>query len=65
MKHRIVHLLQKYFLNPPIKFLLAIGLAPPGYALLETIGRNTGSRGVLRSAMGALAENSGSWQSTA
>ena len=42
MKHRIVHLLQKYFLNPPIKFLLAIDLAPPGYALLETIGRNTG-----------------------
>ena len=42
MKHRIVHLLQKYFLNPPIKFLLAIGIAPPGYALLETIGRKTG-----------------------
>src|SRR5947207_15236316 len=42
MKHRIVHLLQKYFLNPPIKFLLAIGIAPPGYALLETAGRKTG-----------------------
>src|SRR5881392_259693 len=42
MKHRIVHLLQKYFLNPPIKFLFAIGLAPPGYALLETIGRKSG-----------------------
>ena len=42
MKHRIVHLLQKYSLNPPIKFLLAIGIAPPGYALLETIGRKTG-----------------------
>ncbi len=42
MKHRIVHLLQKYVLNPPIKFLFAIGLVPPGYALLETIGRKTG-----------------------
>src|SRR2546422_2940410 len=42
MKHRIVHLLQKYFLNPPIKILFAIGLVPPGYALLETIGRKTG-----------------------
>jgi deazaflavin-dependent oxidoreductase (nitroreductase family) len=42
MKHRIVHTLQKYLLNPPIKFLLAFGLAPPGYALLETIGRKTG-----------------------
>ena len=42
MKHRIVHRLQKYFLNPPIKLLLALGVAPPGYALLETIGRKSG-----------------------
>src|SRR5438132_12467103 len=42
MKHRIVHLLQKYLLNPPIKLLFAIGVAPPGYALLETTGRKTG-----------------------
>jgi deazaflavin-dependent oxidoreductase (nitroreductase family) len=42
MKHRIVHTLQKYLLNPPIKFAFAMGLALPGYALLETIGRKTG-----------------------
>jgi hypothetical protein len=42
MKHRIVQTLQKYVLNPPIKMLFAIGLVPPGYALLETIGRKTG-----------------------
>jgi deazaflavin-dependent oxidoreductase (nitroreductase family) len=42
MKRRIVHALQKYLLNPPIKLLFALGLAPPGYALLETIGRKTG-----------------------
>jgi deazaflavin-dependent oxidoreductase (nitroreductase family) len=42
MKHRIVHALQKYVLNPPIKMLFAIGVVPPGYALLETIGRKTG-----------------------
>src|SRR5712691_129577 len=42
MKHRIVHLLQKYLLNPPIKLVFAIGVAPPGYALLETTGRKTG-----------------------
>jgi deazaflavin-dependent oxidoreductase (nitroreductase family) len=42
MKHRIVHLLQKYLLNPPIKILFAIGIARPGYALLETIGHRTG-----------------------
>src|SRR3989442_636369 len=41
MKHRIVHTLQKYLLNPPIKLLFAMGVAPPGYALLETIGRKT------------------------
>jgi len=44
MKQRIVHTLQKYLFNPPIKFAFAIGLAPPGYALLETIGRKTGKR---------------------
>jgi hypothetical protein len=42
MKHRIVHTLQKYLLNPPITLLFAMGLAPPGYALLETTGRTTG-----------------------
>jgi deazaflavin-dependent oxidoreductase (nitroreductase family) len=42
MKHRIVHLLQKYLLNPPIKILFAIGIVPPGYALLETTGRKSG-----------------------
>ena len=42
MKHSIVHFLQKYLFNPPIKLLFAIGVVPPGYALLETIGRKTG-----------------------
>jgi len=42
MKRRIVHFLQKYLFNPPIKLLFALGIVPPGYALLETIGRKTG-----------------------
>jgi deazaflavin-dependent oxidoreductase (nitroreductase family) len=42
MKYRIVQFLQKYLLNPPIKFLLGIGVVPPGYALLETVGRKSG-----------------------
>jgi deazaflavin-dependent oxidoreductase (nitroreductase family) len=42
VKRRIVHLLQKYLLNPPIKLALALGTAPPGYALLETVGRRSG-----------------------
>ncbi len=44
MKHRIVHMLQKYLLNPPIKLLFAMGVVLPGYALLETTGRKTGKR---------------------
>ena len=42
MKHRIVHVVQKYLLNPPIRLLLALQIVPPGYALLETIGRVSG-----------------------
>ena len=42
MKHRIIHVLQKYVLNPPIKLLFVLSIFPPGYALLETIGRKTG-----------------------
>jgi deazaflavin-dependent oxidoreductase (nitroreductase family) len=42
MKQQIVHTLQKYVLNPPIKGLFAMGVAPPGYALFETTGRKTG-----------------------
>ena len=42
MKRRIVHVLQKYLFNPPVKFLFAMGVAVPGRALLETIGRKSG-----------------------
>jgi len=42
MKRRIVHALQKYLFNPPIKLLFALGIVPPGYALLEAIGKKTG-----------------------
>lgn len=37
-----MRVLQKYMLNPPVKLLFVLGLAPPGYALLETIGRKSG-----------------------
>ncbi len=42
MKRRLVRLLQKYVLNPPVKAALALGSVPPTHALLETIGRTTG-----------------------
>jgi deazaflavin-dependent oxidoreductase (nitroreductase family) len=41
MKRRVIHALQKYVLNPPIKLMFALGVVPPGYALLETIGRRS------------------------
>ncbi len=42
MKYRLIQLLQKYILNPPIKILFALGIVPPGYAMIETVGRKTG-----------------------
>lgn len=42
MKLRAVRALQRRLLNPPIKLLFALGLVPPGYALLETTGRRSG-----------------------
>lgn len=38
-KRSIVRPLQRYVLNPPIRLLLAIGVLPLGYALIETTGR--------------------------
>jgi deazaflavin-dependent oxidoreductase (nitroreductase family) len=42
MKHRLVHALQKYILNPPVRLLLPLGVLPPTYAMLETTGRKIG-----------------------
>jgi deazaflavin-dependent oxidoreductase (nitroreductase family) len=42
MKRRVVHVLQKYVFNPPVRLLFALGVLPPGYAILETVGRRTG-----------------------
>lgn len=42
VKLRLVRLLQRYVANPPIKLLFRVGVVPPGYALLETIGRRSG-----------------------
>jgi deazaflavin-dependent oxidoreductase (nitroreductase family) len=42
MKYRLIRFVQKYLANPPIKLALRAGIAPPGYVLLETVGRKTG-----------------------
>jgi deazaflavin-dependent oxidoreductase (nitroreductase family) len=44
LKRRIVRPLQRYVINPPIRVLLAIGVLPLGYALIETTGRRSGRR---------------------
>jgi deazaflavin-dependent oxidoreductase (nitroreductase family) len=41
-KIRVVRLIQKYLLNPPVRALFALGLVPPTHALLETTGRRSG-----------------------
>jgi deazaflavin-dependent oxidoreductase (nitroreductase family) len=42
-KRRNVRFVQRYFLNPPAKLAVRIGLVP-GYVLIETTGRRTGKR---------------------
>jgi deazaflavin-dependent oxidoreductase (nitroreductase family) len=42
VKLRFARLLHQYVLNPPINLLFRIGVIPPGYAVLETIGRRSG-----------------------
>ena len=42
MKLELVRAVQRHLLNPPIKAAFGLGLIPPGYALLETIGRRSG-----------------------
>jgi deazaflavin-dependent oxidoreductase (nitroreductase family) len=42
VKLRVVRLLHRYVLNPPIVLLFRLGIVPPGYAMLETVGRRSG-----------------------
>jgi deazaflavin-dependent oxidoreductase (nitroreductase family) len=42
VKLRLVRALQRHLVNPPIKLLFRLGVVPPGYALLETVGRRSG-----------------------
>jgi deazaflavin-dependent oxidoreductase (nitroreductase family) len=44
LKHRLVNGLQQRLLNPPVRWLLAHDVQPPGYVLLETRGRTSGQR---------------------
>ena len=41
-KRTLLRVVQNYVLNPPVKFLFALGIGRPGCVLLETIGRKSG-----------------------
>ena len=41
-KYRVIRALQTFVINPPVTLAWKLGLAPPGDAQLETIGRRTG-----------------------
>lgn len=42
LKRQFVRFIQRWLLNPPIRALLAVGVVPLGWALIETTGRRTG-----------------------
>jgi deazaflavin-dependent oxidoreductase (nitroreductase family) len=42
VKYRVIRPVQRFVVNPPVKLAWALGIAPPGDALLETTGRRTG-----------------------
>ena len=56
MKRHMVHVLQKYLFNPPVKAMFAIGIAVPGRALLETTGRKSGKRRRIPVGIGLLGQ---------
>lgn len=51
-------LVQRYFLNPPVKLLVWLG-ALPGHALIETRGRRTGRR--RRTVVGIHVDDGAGW----
>lgn len=51
---RCLLLIQNRVINPMVRVLLGVGLAPPTYALLETTGRRSGRPRQLPVANGRL-----------
>ena len=59
MKHRMVHAIQKYVANPPIRLGMAVGVLPPPYVLLEVTGRRSGQP--RRTPVGAALDGDTMW----
>ena len=47
-RYRALRSIQRFVIEPPVRLVWRLGLAPPGDAQLETIGRHTGRRHVAR-----------------
>jgi deazaflavin-dependent oxidoreductase (nitroreductase family) len=41
-RYRVLRLVQRFVVEPPVRLVWRVGLAPPGDAELETTGRRTG-----------------------
>ena len=42
LKRRLVSVVARYVINPPVRVLVGLGVLPLGFALLETTGRRSG-----------------------
>jgi deazaflavin-dependent oxidoreductase (nitroreductase family) len=42
VKLKVTRFVHRYLLNPPVRWAFAVGIVPPGYAMLETTGRKSG-----------------------
>ena len=54
--YRALRSIQRFVIEPPVRLVWRLGLAPPGDAQLETTGRHTGERHVARVCNGLVGD---------
>ena len=55
-RYRALRSIQRFVIEPPVRLVWRLGLAPPGDAQLETTGRHTGERHVARICNGLVGD---------
>ncbi len=55
-RYRALRSIQRFVIEPPVRLVWRLGLAPPGDAQLETTGRHTGERHVARVCNGLVGD---------